>query len=214
MTPPPSDKRADILRAAERVFLKKGYDRTSMLEVARAAGASKQTVYNHFVDKEALFVDVIKRAQSTVAAQQDALASMVDDEQDIVRSLEAMAHRMLIASLDPTLAALRRVMSAEVAHHPRLRAHWSNGAPLAFFQALVELLERAHDRRQLSVPAAPRAALQLMAILGQEAQGRSAFGARSLDDDEQREIVHENVAMFVRAYRRFSVSARASDSAE
>lgn len=54
-----SKKRNEILRGAEDVFLKKGYELASMDEISERAGVSKRTVYNHFGSKEQLFETII-----------------------------------------------------------------------------------------------------------------------------------------------------------
>src|SRR6202049_5271300 len=52
-------KRAAILEAAQQVFFANGFVGTSMDQVAATAAVSKQTVYKHFSDKEALFREVV-----------------------------------------------------------------------------------------------------------------------------------------------------------
>jgi len=49
------DKHAAITRAASEMFLAEGFDRASLDQIAQRAGVSKQTIYSHFADKEALF---------------------------------------------------------------------------------------------------------------------------------------------------------------
>lgn len=48
-------KRQAILEAATQSFLSTGYEGTSMDSIAKQAGVSKLTVYNHFQDKAQLF---------------------------------------------------------------------------------------------------------------------------------------------------------------
>ncbi len=48
-------KRQAILEAATQSFLSTGYEGTSMDSIAKQAGVSKLTVYNHFQDKAHLF---------------------------------------------------------------------------------------------------------------------------------------------------------------
>ncbi|WP_035724691.1 TetR/AcrR family transcriptional regulator [Bradyrhizobium sp. ARR65] len=55
------DVKARILDAAQRIFLKRGYQSTSLDEIAEAAPASKPTIYAHFEGKEALFEAVVAR---------------------------------------------------------------------------------------------------------------------------------------------------------
>ena len=51
--------REHVLWAAKGVFLRAGFARASMDEVAAAAGASKRSLYAHFESKEKLFLAVI-----------------------------------------------------------------------------------------------------------------------------------------------------------
>ncbi len=55
------DVKARILDAAQRVFLKRGYQAASLDEIAEMAPASKPTIYAHFEGKEALFEAVVAR---------------------------------------------------------------------------------------------------------------------------------------------------------
>src|SRR5215831_2488588 len=55
------DAKARILDAAQRVFLKRGYQSASLDEIAEVAPASKPTIYAHFDGKEALFEAVVAR---------------------------------------------------------------------------------------------------------------------------------------------------------
>ncbi len=55
------DVKARILDAAQRVFLKRGYQSASVDEIAETAPASKPTIYAHFPGKEALFEAVVAR---------------------------------------------------------------------------------------------------------------------------------------------------------
>src|SRR5688572_31812984 len=54
-------KRAAILEAAKVLFSHEGYAGTSMDQIAASAGVSKLTVYSHFGDKEALFIEAVER---------------------------------------------------------------------------------------------------------------------------------------------------------
>jgi TetR/AcrR family transcriptional regulator len=53
------DKRRAILRRSAKLFALNGYDRTSMAEVASAAGVSKALLYHYYVGKENLLFDIL-----------------------------------------------------------------------------------------------------------------------------------------------------------
>jgi AcrR family transcriptional regulator len=74
MAPTP-DRRVAIMEAALGVFLRYGYRKTSMDDLARAAGISRQGVYLHFTSKDELFKEAVTWfAQQGLAAMRAALA--------------------------------------------------------------------------------------------------------------------------------------------
>ncbi|WP_410598996.1 TetR/AcrR family transcriptional regulator [Amycolatopsis sp. lyj-90] len=75
--------RARILEVANRVFLERGYEAVTVAEIAREAGVSSVTVFNHFPRKEDLFLD---RADDAV----DLLRSAVRDRAPDVEALTAL----------------------------------------------------------------------------------------------------------------------------
>ena len=77
--------RARISEVAARLFLERGFDTVTVAEVAREAGVSSVTVFNHFPRKEDLFldraVDAVELLRSAVrdrAPGVDVLASLRD----------------------------------------------------------------------------------------------------------------------------------------
>ena len=55
-----AQRASEILAAARRVFLERGYTRATMDDVARAAEFSKPTLYQYFENKDALFFSLTK----------------------------------------------------------------------------------------------------------------------------------------------------------
>lgn len=72
----PATGRARIIDAAFRKFADLGYSGVSMQQIADAAGVTKATLYHHFQDKEALFVEMMRerfgRSQERLARSVDA----------------------------------------------------------------------------------------------------------------------------------------------
>lgn len=62
-------KREEILNAARKLFSEKGFDHTSMEEVAKAAKIAKGTVYLYFESKVVLFFEVIRFAKNRMMEQ-------------------------------------------------------------------------------------------------------------------------------------------------
>ncbi|QEI06375.1 TetR/AcrR family transcriptional regulator [Pigmentiphaga aceris] len=75
MMAPNTDRRVLIMESAVGVFLRYGYRKTSMDDLARAAGISRQGLYLHFPSKDELFTQAATWfAQQGLAAMQAALA--------------------------------------------------------------------------------------------------------------------------------------------
>lgn len=55
-----SAKRRQIIEGARDVFLAKGFDAASMMDIAKAAGVSKGTLYVYFKDKDELFAAIVR----------------------------------------------------------------------------------------------------------------------------------------------------------
>ncbi|MGF7130860.1 TetR/AcrR family acrAB operon transcriptional repressor [Paraburkholderia sp. EB58] len=55
------ETRASILDAAERVFFEKGVSRTSLADIAQAAGVTRGAIYWHFANKGDLFNEMFDR---------------------------------------------------------------------------------------------------------------------------------------------------------
>jgi AcrR family transcriptional regulator len=64
--PRTQEKRADILRAAARVFAAKGYHQASMRDIARTTPASLAGLYYHFPTKEEILYEISASAFDTV----------------------------------------------------------------------------------------------------------------------------------------------------
>ncbi|HPS30856.1 MAG TPA: TetR/AcrR family transcriptional regulator [bacterium] len=52
--------RKDILEAARQVFSKYGYKKTTVNDIAKAAGKAKSSLYHYFESKEMIFVSIVK----------------------------------------------------------------------------------------------------------------------------------------------------------
>ena len=59
--------RQDLMNAARRLFVEKGYAETATPDIVAEAGVTRGALYHHFEDKRALFQAVIEREATDVA---------------------------------------------------------------------------------------------------------------------------------------------------
>lgn len=73
--------RAAVLEAAADLFAERGFDATSVDDIASTARASKGAVYHHFTDKRAIFDEVFRVSQQGVMTQtEQAVAALQGEE--------------------------------------------------------------------------------------------------------------------------------------
>lgn len=66
---PPSQRVRHLLAVARAEFVARGFDAVSIDAIARAGGVSKETIYRHFADKEALFRAALEAAGAEFTAR-------------------------------------------------------------------------------------------------------------------------------------------------
>src|SRR5258708_19115318 len=169
------------MEAAVRVFTREGYVRASVDAIATEAGVSKRTIYNHFADKERLFLTVVRATLDSVASDfAEALDETVGDSDDLERDLVALARRWVRLFLRPDAAALRRLVIAEGPHHPPIVAALAEAGPLRANRGLAGALGRLSERGLLDVEDPARAAEQPSLLVTNPASNRSRLGTVAL----------------------------------
>jgi TetR/AcrR family transcriptional regulator, mexJK operon transcriptional repressor len=194
-------KRDAITDAARRVFLEHGYTHASVDQIAAEAGVAKQTIYNHFGDKERLFREVMHQTLVATGAgvgppPGDALA----DSDDLERDLRAFARFTARGALEPDVAALRRVMIAELDRHPQLLREWGSMGD-ALRSSVTAAIARQAERGVLDVDDPEVASEQLIMLTVGSALTLTVFGTRELSDAELGRIVDQGIDLWLRAYR-------------
>jgi AcrR family transcriptional regulator len=78
-SPHGEDRRADIVREAERLFATHGYALTRMTDIATAAGITKGLLYWYFDSKEALITEILVHLRQELRYVQKRVIADIDD---------------------------------------------------------------------------------------------------------------------------------------
>jgi len=79
--------RADqLLDVAERLFIEQGFDRTSVGDIAAAAGVTRPIVYEHHGSKEGVYLALLERAKRRIREGYAATITDLDSPRDVLRS--------------------------------------------------------------------------------------------------------------------------------
>ena len=191
------EKRQRILESAKSLFLKQGYHGSSMNEIARDAGVTKLTVYNHFQDKATLFTCAIEDTcealimarppqLSTDSNFQQALAQLCALSLEIVYLPEAIKLEYLLLDLASQQSPL--LQQFYQASHQKLNQVWQH-----FFQQAMDL-EFIPNR-----PLEQLIQLMLSLLLGQR-HHEILLGIRPIPAaDEQQQLIQSSIQLFLQA---------------
>ena len=124
--PKSAEKREKVLDAATDLFLSSGYSGCSMEMVAKQSGVSKQTVYSHFNNKEALFLAVIelKCAEYQLDGRQLELNNL-----ELTAVLKESGLQIIKLLHDHKVIAMYRVVIGEVNSNPRVAELFYQAGP-------------------------------------------------------------------------------------
>lgn len=194
-------KGALILDTARQMFLERGYDATSLDDVAAASGVSKTTVYNNFGDKETLFsavvLSVTERAEQIISK----LGVTLTGHEPIAERLTTVARALAYGVLNPAVVQLRRLAISEALRFPDIVTAYWDSAPARTLALLTESFTRLADRGELDVDdPATAAALFAYSVLGPHQDQALLQPNRPLTRSDLDEHVDKVIAAFLRAY--------------
>ncbi len=107
----------NLLAAAARLFLEKGWDGASVDEIARDSAVAKRFIYARYTDKAALFAGAFERF---IEEQIGTLHTFEPPPEDVESGLCALGGRLLDLALRPEVLAFHRLFIAEAPRFPSL----------------------------------------------------------------------------------------------
>lgn len=156
------DPRQEILRTAARLFQQRGYDATSMNDVAAALKLSKGGLYHHFQSKDEILFEIMDHAmESTQRRVIDPVRGIADPEERL-RALIRLHIEVVLSPRDRDIT----VMLHE--NHPlppalRKRINSRKKDYIHFLESLMTEVQASAQKQKLtrmpaqsSVPAKPK----------------------------------------------------------
>lgn len=196
--PPKSDAgdtKELLLEAALALFAEKGYEGTSVRDIARSVGLSESVLYAHFSGKRAVFEAVFARLGPLSAV--DALHELGDTDADPPGFLRALIARQMTEWSSPPARQLISLISHDnLLHSPELR-----GGIAATLDSLAELFARwmADGRVNPDLGSADDLAYALMAPVAHARVLWLHDGASPREIDAARERAARHAELFIRA---------------
>lgn len=192
-------KRQAILEAAKTLFMRHGYDGSSMDAIAAEAGVSKLTVYSHFTDKETLFAAAVK-AKCDEQLPELFFESPANVPIDIQLLSIGRGFHCLVSSCESL--ELHRMMVTLASQDAKLSRMFYEAGPQRLLDEMEALLGRANQKGLLRIDDPLTAAEQFFCLLKGGAHFRQLIGCgEALEGEAAERHVRDSVELFLRAYR-------------
>ncbi|MFC4699982.1 TetR/AcrR family transcriptional regulator [Glaciecola siphonariae] len=187
--PKSKEKREAILHSAQVLFLANGVKQTSMEEVAKHSGVSKQTIYSHYQSKDALFSAVISNKCKEYLITTEELPN---NESSLETALTLIANKFLALLHDEVVIATYSIVIAEASNAPRVAELFYEAGPRASVNALTEVL-CTMSKGSLNEHTARALAIDFYTFLKGDLHTRSLMNLDFRLSDEQQEAYVKSV---------------------
>ena len=114
--PQSPDARAAILDAAERLFVRQGFDATTIKQIAADAGVNSALLYYYFESKETLYRETLRRLFGSLVAGGTREMDVGVAPEEGIRRLVAFQAQFLSARPDAPRLIARELVDHEAAH--------------------------------------------------------------------------------------------------
>ena len=100
------DSRQEILRTAARLFQQRGYDATSMNDVAAALKLSKGGLYHHFQSKDEILFEIMNHAMEITEERVLAPVRAIADPEERLRALIRLHMEVVLSPRDREITVM------------------------------------------------------------------------------------------------------------
>lgn len=195
-----------ILEAALEVFREVGYG-ASIEAVACRAQVARQTIYNHYGSKQALFEAALEKAIAQF------FSTVKADAGDLRERLIRFGMALRAQALSADTIQLQRVLTSEAPRFPELAESFFRHCVVGSHAQMAEVLEKAMRDGQLRRDDPREAARLFMEMLTGLDRSRMLFGGPAPNPDGEAERVARTVDFFLRAYAPARATGAAAVSA-
>jgi AcrR family transcriptional regulator len=187
-----------VLDGARKIFLRDGFERAAVDDIAREAGVSKATIYAYFPDKQLMFLEV---ARAECLRQTEAAEAAIDPSLPIRAALTIVAERIAAFQMSDYGQRMFRIVVGEGQRFPGLAQQFHETGPGLIHDRLVRHLRQQVAEGQLKIDDLDLAAEQFVQLCKAGVQEKLLFGmAETITPEALGRSVRGAVDMFLARY--------------
>lgn len=187
-----------LLETALDLFLERGFDGTTVEDIATAASMSKRTVYSRHEDKSALFRAAVMQAIERYTVPPETLAGI--DRSDLEAALKEVGRIRICNMATPSSVQLQRILTAQSFRFPGLfDAAFIQGV-LPTIDFLVDLFEQHSREGEISLEDPDYAARAFLSLVA-GGPTRLMVSGHTLDNAKMERGIDLSVRLFLNGIR-------------
>lgn len=200
-----AETRSAILDAMVELMLVLPFDDISMETVAKTAGISRRTVFNHFANKEALLHESLEKIWSKMGVSEiTTAADAFDDPQE---TMERIGHAIARFWLRPEAVAIARMVIRESPKLPGMTEHYVELGKRPLTRIIIAYLQELSSRALVRIENHDFATKQFVGLILEPLIFLQILGVKEHHPQEHVDlVVREAVDMF---FMRYSAGAAA-----
>ena len=186
----------ELLDKSLDIFLERGFEQTTITDIAAMVGMSKRTVYTLYENKDSLFKAAVERAIDRYTIPLEKLRSL--ETESLEETLLAIARLRIVNLSDPTSLKLQRILNGQSFRFPELfsSAYDVKGTgPTVSF--LCDLFERHKALGTIEIDDPQRSALAFLS-LALSRPARMLVSGRFISQEDIEEQIQFSVRFFLR----------------
>jgi TetR/AcrR family transcriptional regulator, mexJK operon transcriptional repressor len=187
-----------VLDGARKVFLRDGFERASVDDIAREAGVSKATIYAYFPDKQLMFLEV---ARCECHRQTEEAEASIEGEVPVRVALTIAAERITQFLMSEFGQRMFRIVVGEGERFPGLGREFYDYGPGLIHERLVHHLRCYVEQGRLLIDDLDLAADQFAQLCKASIHEKLIFGMeKTITPEDVHRSVHGAVDMFLARY--------------
>ena len=191
------EKRKSIIKAAIQEFYKNGFEGSSMDSISSVAKVSKATVYNHFKNKEELFLDIANILRQRL---EESFKYDYDKSETIEKQLRDLARKELDFLSCPENITLIQIVTVVMIQKNDIGEKTLSQMSEDCMLMAVQWFDEAKKDNKLDFENSSFLSTQFIGMIKSFAFYPQLYGAPMLSDEEGEKVIEAAVNMIITTY--------------
>ena len=139
-------KKQEILRTAETLFCKNGYETTSVQDILDILNTSKGSFYHHYASKELLLEEICRQRSREIA---DQILTKLDDSLTVTENLNRIISGFMPLSGERQTFLMMILPVFDLPEGRQIRFSYAESLAESFREAALHVLKRGHENGDL-----------------------------------------------------------------